>query len=129
MRTARGCNALLAAAGALFAIGGNTAYGNVAPGEVCDPQANTWTDLPSLPAPRNHVSGFVFGANVCVAGGRSPATTRVDCFNYPSSSWGRVPDLPRPTSGAGAAALAHRSPLVPGGGGAHEAGLNDPFAR
>src|SRR3989454_5023545 len=129
MRHARGGHALLAAAGALFAIGGNTASANVAPAEVYDPQANTWTDLPSLPAPRNHVSGFVFGANVCVAGGRSPATTRVDCFNYQSSSWVRFPDLPRPTSGAGAATLADGSAVILGGEDAQETSINDQFAR
>src|SRR5216683_1058654 len=82
MHHARGGHALLAAAGRLYAIGGNTASANVAPAEVYDPGSGAWSDLPSLPTPRNHVSGFVFGANVCVAGGRSPATTRVDCFNF-----------------------------------------------
>lgn len=129
MRHARGGHALLAAAGALFAIGGNTAAANVAPAEVYDPQANTWTDLPSLPAPRNHVSGFVVGANVCVAGGRSPATTRVDCFNYQTSSWVRFPDLPRPTSGAGAATLADGNAVILGGQDAQETSINDQFAR
>src|SRR2546426_8956841 len=128
MRHARGGHALLAAAGALFAIGGNTASANVAPAEVYDPQANTWTDLPSLPAPRNHVSGFVFGANVCVAGGRAPAPTRGDRFHHQSSTLGRVPHLPRPTSGAGGAALARRSAAILGGEGAQETSPNDPFA-
>ncbi len=82
MHHARGGHALLAAAGRLYAIGGNTASANVLPAEVYDPGSNAWSDLPPLPTPRNHVSGFVFGANVCVAGGRSPATTRVDCFNF-----------------------------------------------
>jgi hypothetical protein len=129
MRHSRGGHALLAAAGALFAIGGNTAAANVAPAEVYDPQANTWTDLPSLPAPRNHVSGFVFGANVCIAGGRSPTTARVDCFNFESSGWVRFPDLPRPTSGAGAATLVDGSVVILGGQDAQETSINDQFAR
>src|SRR4029077_14545135 len=61
MHHARGGHALIAAAGKLYAIGGNSEFANVAHAEVYDPASNAWTDLPSLPAPRNHVSGFVFG--------------------------------------------------------------------
>ncbi len=129
MHHPRGGHALLAAAGALYAIGGNTAGANVGPAEIFNPEANGWTDLPSLPAPRNHVSGFVFGANVCVAGGRPPATTRVDCFNFESSTWVRFPDLPRPTSGAGAATLDDGSAVILGGENAQETTINDQFAR
>ena len=130
MRHARGGHALLAAGGRLYAIGGNTVFGtNVAPAEVYDPASGSWTDLPSLPAPRNHVSGFVFGADVCVAGGRSPATARVDCFNIESSSWVRLPDLPRPTSGAGATTLDDGSAVIVGGQDAQETRINDQFAR
>src|SRR5260370_20745053 len=87
MHHARGGHALVAAAGKLYAIGGNTAFANVAPAEVYDPSSNAWTDLPSLPAPRNHVSGFVFGANVCVAGGRSPAPAPGGRFNFVQPAW------------------------------------------
>jgi hypothetical protein len=93
------------------------------------PHSGAWSDLPSLPTPRNHVSGFVFGANVCAAGGRSPATTRVDCFNFESSAWVRLPDLPRPTSGAGAVALDDGSAVILGGQDAGETTINDQFAR
>ncbi len=129
MHHARGGHALLAAAGRLYVIGGNNAYANVAPAEVYDPATNTWSDLPSLPTPRNHVSGFVFGANVCVAGGRSPATTRVDCFNLESSSWIRFPNIPRATSGAGATTLDDGSVVILGGQDAQETRINNQFAR
>src|ERR1700736_5568311 len=129
MHHERGGHALIAAAGKLYAIGGNNAFSNVGPAEVYDPNTGAWTDLPSLPAPRNHVSGFVFGANVCVAGGRSPATTRVDCFNVESSSWVRFPDLPRATSGAGAATLDNGSAVILGGQNAQETTINDQFAQ
>lgn len=129
MHHARGGHALLAAAGRLYVIGGNNAYANVAPAEVYDPETNAWSDLPSLPTPRNHVSGFVFGADVCVAGGRSPARTRVDCFNFESSSWMRLPDLPRATSGAGATTLEDGSAVILGGQDAQETRINDQFAR
>lgn len=130
MRHARGGHALLAAGGRLYAIGGNTTFGtNVAPAEAYDPASGSWTDLSSLPAPRNHVSGFVFGADVCVAGGRSPATPRVDCFNIENSSWVRLPDLPTPTSGAGATTLDDGSAVILGGQDAQETRINDQFAR
>lgn len=129
MRHARGGHALIAAAGRLYAIGGNTAAANVAPAEVYDPQSGRWSDLPALPAPRNHVAGFVYGPNVCAAGGRSPNTARVDCFNFESMAWVRLPDLPRPTSGAGAATLDDGTVIVMGGQDAQESTLVDQLAR
>lgn len=129
MRHARGGHALIAAAGRLYAIGGNTAAANVAPAEVYDPQSGQWSDLPALPAPRNHVAGFVYGANVCAAGGRSPNVARVDCFNFENMTWVRLPDLPRPTSGSGAATLEDGSVIVMGGQDAQESTIVDQLAR
>jgi N-acetylneuraminic acid mutarotase len=129
MRHARGGHALIAAAGRLYAIGGNTVAANVAPAEVYDTQSGQWSDLPPLPAPRNHVAGFVYGPDLCAAGGRSPNTTRVDCFNFESMTWVRLPDLPRPTSGAGAATLDDGSVIVMGGEDAQESAIVDQLAR
>jgi Kelch motif protein len=129
MSHARGGHTLLAAAGRLYAIGGNTTAGNVAPAEVYDPQSNQWTDLAAMPAPRNHVAGFVYGSKVCAAGGRYPTTARVDCFDYKSQAWVRFPDLPRPTSGAGAATLGNSDVIVMGGQDAQEVRIVDQFAR
>jgi hypothetical protein len=129
MHHPRGGHALLSAAGRLYVMGGNTASANVGPAETYDPASAVWSDLPALPAPRNHVSGFVFGANVCVAGGRSPASRRVDCFNFESSGWMRLPDLPRATSGAGAATLDDGSAVILGGENAQETTISDQFAR
>ena len=128
MRHARGGHALIATANRLYVIGGNTAAGNVAPAEVYDPQAGAWSDLPALPAPRNHVAGFVFGLSVCVAGGRSPATARVDCFDTGSSTWRQAPDLPQPTSGAGATALEDGRAVILGGQDAQETSIVTQFA-
>jgi N-acetylneuraminic acid mutarotase len=105
MTFARGGHALIASVGLLVAIGGNTVRGNVAPVESYDPTTNAWTVLPNLPGPRNHVSGFVKGQFACVAGGRSPTTARVDCIAAAYPTWDKMPDLPRVTSGAGAATL------------------------
>lgn len=129
MRHARGGHTLLAAGNQLFVIGGNNSSENVATAEVYDPQTGAWTDLPVFPSPRNHVSGFVFGANACAAGGRSPATTRVDCFNFESSSWVRLPNLPLATSGAGAATLDNGTVVILGGQDAGETRINSQFAR
>ena len=129
MRHPRGGHTLLAAQGRLYVIGGNTAVANVAPAEVFDPKTGAWTDLPSLPSPRNHVAGFVFGNSVCAAGGRSPATARVDCFDLPTSSWVTFPNLPQPTSGAGATALEDGRAVILGGQDAQETRINDQFAE
>jgi hypothetical protein len=129
MRHPRGGHTLLAAGNLLYVIGGNNATANVAPAEVYDPKSGSWSDLPALPVPRNHVAGFVFGFSACAAGGRSPATTRVDCFDTQSSSWVRFPDLPQPTSGAGATALEDGRAVILGGQDASETKITDQFAE
>jgi hypothetical protein len=129
MRHARGGHALIAASNRLFVIGGNTAAANVGPAEAYDPQTGAWADLPALPAPRNHVAGFTFNSGVCVAGGRSPATARVDCYNPFSSTWVRLPDLPQPTSGAGAATLEDGRAVILGGEDARETRIADQLAH
>jgi N-acetylneuraminic acid mutarotase len=130
MRHARGGHALIAGAGRLYVIGGNTADAiNVPPAELYDPAKGAWSDLPSLPQPRNHVAGFVFGADVCAAGGRSPATSHVDCYNVDSSAWVRLPNMPWPTSGAGATTVGDGTAVVLGGQDASETMLNTQFAR
>lgn len=129
MRHPRGGHALIAASNRLYVIGGNSATGNMAPAEAYDPQTRSWSDLLALPSPRNHVAGFVFNSGVCVAGGRSPATARVDCFNPFSSTWVRLPDLPQPTSGAGATTLEDGRAVILGGEDARESSVIDQFAH
>jgi N-acetylneuraminic acid mutarotase len=129
MAHARGGHTLVSAGGRLYAIGGNTAAGNVAQTEVYDPQSGHWSELPAMPAARNHVAGFSFAADVCAAGGRAPNTARVDCFNLESLTWERLPDLPRPTSGAGAATLDDGRVIVMGGQDAQESRIVDQLAR
>src|SRR5256886_12014791 len=94
MNFARGGHALVAAAGKLYAIGGNNSRGNVGPAEAYDPANNAWTVLPSLPVARNHVSGFRAGGAACVAGGRPPTPARVDVLDPSAGAWSRLPDLP-----------------------------------
>src|SRR4029077_19962692 len=128
MHHPRGGPTLLAPENKLSVIGGNTAAGNVAPAEVYDPQTGRWSDLPGLPAARNHVAGFVFGFDVCAGGGRYPTTARVDCYNVNTSSWVRLPNLPVATSGAGATALDDGSVVILGGQDAQETRIVQQFA-
>ncbi len=129
MRRPRGGHTLVAAASRLYVIGGNSSAGNVVTPEVYDPRSGSWSDLPAFPTPRNHVAGFVFGTSVCAAGGRSPTTARVDCFDVSSSTWVRLPDLPQPTSGAGATALEDGRAVILGGQNAQETNIVDQFAQ
>ncbi|HVD00240.1 MAG TPA: hypothetical protein VNG93_03710 [Candidatus Dormibacteraeota bacterium] len=105
MHHARGALALVALDGRLYALGGIGAGGEVAAVESYDAASNSWSDVSSLPQPRDHGAGFVLAGQACLAGGRSPNTARVDCYDPASGSWNRAPDLPAPTSGAGAAQL------------------------
>lgn len=123
MHNARGGHALLADGGKLYAIGGNNFAINLAQVEVYDPDANTWTVVASLPVPRNHVLGFVIGAKVCAAGGRSPTTSRIDCLDTVSGAWSRLPDLPQPTSGGGAVTFLGGGVVVAGGEDASESAI------
>ncbi|HEY8811143.1 MAG TPA: hypothetical protein VIO86_01490 [Candidatus Dormibacteraeota bacterium] len=121
MHHPRGALALVALGSLLYAIGG-AAGGEVAPVEAYDTVRNVWTDVASLPLPRDHGAGFAWQGLACLAGGRSPNTARVDCYDPLSGGWARMPDLPLPTSGAGAAAVGGQV-VVAGGENAAESTL------
>ena len=127
MHYARGGHSLVASGGKLYAVGGNTARGNVSQVEAYDPGANSWSVVGSLPQPRNHLMGFTDRGSVCVAGGRSPTTSRVDCFN--GATWSSLPGLPQATSGGGAAAFVTGSVVVAGGQDATETRIVNQLAR
>ena len=115
VRHPRAAFALIAVGGRLFAVGGrDTSMNSVAIPEVYDPALGTWSDLPSLPAPRHHVAGFAYQEMACVAGGKFPYTARVDCLDPASRIWHRLPDLPAATSGAGAVMLGGHLVVVGG---------------
>jgi hypothetical protein len=129
MHYARGGHALIAAQGRLYAIGGNTVSGNVAPSEVYDPAADAWTVLPALPQPRNHVMGFALALGPCVAGGRAPTTSRVYCLDASKNAWTSQPDLPQATSGGGAGTFAGGEVVVLGGQDASETRIVSQLTR
>ena len=126
MHYARGGHALIALQGRLYAVGGNNSRINIPQVEAYDPAANSWAVVTSLPDPRNHLMGFVLGGRMCVAGGRSPTTPRVDCFN---GSWSSLPALPTATSGGGAAAFGNGDVIVTGGQDASETRIVNQLAR
>jgi hypothetical protein len=107
--------ALVAVGEKLYAIGGKVRNKvPVGPAEEYDPRANKWTDLPPLPGPRDHVSGFAWQGKACVAGGRRPNTAKVHCWDPAARKWTAMPDLPAATSGAGGGTLGERV-VVAGG--------------
>jgi len=73
MRRARGALSLLALQGNLYAFGGRSGAVEVAVPERYDPVRGAWSDLPAMPAPRNHGAGYVSGAMIAAQGrlGRS----------------------------------------------------------
>src|SRR2546421_49991 len=117
------------AGGRLYAIGGFNARAEVAAVEAYDPGANAWTVVSSLPVPRNHLSGFVQGTMACVAGGRSPTTARVDCYDTITGAWSRLADLPQAASGGGAISFIGGGGLVMGGPDAGETPNVKPLAH
>ena len=123
---ARGGHSLVAAAGRLYAIGGNTGAGNVGPTESYDPASKGWSVLNPLPQPRNHVLGFTIDDTACVAGGRAPTTARVDCLLLTTGTWSRpFGDVPVATSGGGAMAFPNGDVVVLGGQDASETRIVD----
>jgi N-acetylneuraminic acid mutarotase len=125
LHRARGALSLLALEGQLYAIGGRDGGVQIAIPERYDPATNAWTDLPAMPDPRNHTAGYVDSGQLCVAGGRTPATSAaIDCFDPQSSHWQRVAQLPTATSGA-AAESSNGTLLVAGGEPSSEANLVD----
>jgi serine/threonine-protein kinase PknK len=113
---------LVAVGNRFYAIGGFGGGVEVAAVEAYDPVADRWSDVATLPLPRDHVAGFAWQGQACVAGGRSPTTARVDCYDPVSSAWTRLADLPIPTSGAGSTTLSGQV-IVAGGENAAESTL------
>jgi N-acetylneuraminic acid mutarotase len=129
MRRARGALSLVAVGTRLYAICGRDGSAQIAVPETYEPQTNTWTDLAAMPQPRNHVAGFVDRASVCVAGGRTPATSgAIDCLDTGRGVWRSPAVLPVATSGA-AASVINGVTFVAGGEPSTETRLVDVVQR
>jgi Kelch motif len=122
MHHPRGALALVAMGQTLYAIGGAARGTEVAQVEAYDTVQNVWTDVGTLPLPRDHGAAWAWQGLACLAGGRSPVTARVDCFDPIKKVWSRLPDLPFATSGAGAIAIEGQV-IVAGGENAAETAL------
>ncbi len=129
MRRRRGALALVAAGNHLYAIGGRDGDTQLGIAETYEPRTNSWSDIASMPNPRNHVAGYLSGGLACVAGGREPATSAaIDCFDPASARWRRQGELPVATSGAAAATIDGVT-LVAGGEPSAETRLVDVVQR
>jgi hypothetical protein len=125
----RGALALVAVEGKIYALAGNVGSHQVAESEVFDPGRGTWEDHAPLLKPRNHVAGFALAQLACIAGGRPPTTADIDCLDTPNRTWSRIPGLPSPTSGAGAATLPGNNVVVAGGEDGQESRIVNQLAR
>ena len=77
--------------------------------DVYDPKANTWTQMPHMPTPRDHFHGVVLDGQFWAIGGRNKdinlTTTVNESFDFESEAWVTThAPLPTPRGGFGAAA-------------------------
>jgi Kelch motif len=115
MHDARGALALVALRGRLYAIGGRDRSAQIGLTEDYVPGTSAWQSLPDMPAPRNHLAGYVDGSRLCVAGGRTPdSSAAIDCLDPLTATWATRATLRIATSGAAAANLSG-STIVAGG--------------
>ena len=91
--SARGETAAAVADGRLYVIGGMTGLGGEASDEVSvyDPARDTWTEGPSLPAPRHHAASTSLDGVVYVSGGVAPA----DVWEAQTTFWALDPATQR----------------------------------
>jgi N-acetylneuraminic acid mutarotase len=71
--------------------------------EVCDPVADTWTNLAPMSVPRNHTGGGVINGKFYVVGGRgsTDAATALEVYDPQSNAWTTLAPMPTPRSGIG----------------------------
>lgn len=90
--------------GRIFVFGGvSDSTTGPAAVEVFDPQLSRWSQVATMPEPRNHLTAghARYGDEVWIVGGRadgaeSGGVTRVDVFDLVSHTFRRGPDLPEP---------------------------------
>jgi N-acetylneuraminic acid mutarotase len=102
--------AVVAQAGAIFAIGGRAH--NLDASELgaeatrYDPGADRWDELPPLPAPRSGLSGAAVCNGVVVIGGETSTDVfdEVDFLDLDRMEWSALPPLPAARHGIAVAA-------------------------
>ena len=120
--TPRGALAVAVVDGRIHAIGGNASQSglpahehgtaredlSVATHEVYDPATNTWTRLPPMPTPRNHLGAATLAGRIHAVGGRVESElelTTHEIFDPATGAWSTGPALP--TGRSGIAVVAH----------------------
>ncbi|RMH40938.1 MAG: kelch repeat-containing protein [Deltaproteobacteria bacterium] len=118
--TERGAAATAAVDGRIYVAGGLRGGQAVADVSAYDPDADTWdTDLPPLPAPRDHLVGAAVDGVLYAIGGRNGAidavSDRVDAY-APGGGWTPRAPLPTARGGCAAATVGGRIAVVGGEG-------------
>ncbi|KAI4858551.1 galactose oxidase [Hypoxylon rubiginosum] len=95
-----------------------------------DTKAGTWTTLPKLPAPRDHVGGAVIGRKFFVVGGRDHGqpnvrnTTWTLDLDAPSRGWAAHAEMPTARGGLSMGVIGERYIATFGGEGNPDPGSN-----
>ncbi len=105
------------AGGTVWVVGGRNREGLATTMLALDLQTLRWRTLPG-PTPREHLAATALGGTVYAIGGRRAGydtnVATVQAYEPRRSRWRRMPDLPDPRGGTGAAAIAGRVVSVGG---------------
>jgi len=105
------------ARGTVWVVGGRTRAGLATTMLALDLQTLRWR-VARGPRPREHLAATALGGKVYVLGGRVAGLdtnlATVEAFDPRTNRWSRLPDLPTPRGGTGAAAVAGRIVSVGG---------------
>ncbi|CAE8655015.1 unnamed protein product [Polarella glacialis] len=95
MRLARRNAAAVAAGGFVYVIGGHSGERPTAAVERYDPEADLWTEMPPLLAPRFGAAAAAFGGEIYVAGGHDGRRELASCerLQRDRASWEQAPSL------------------------------------
>jgi non-specific serine/threonine protein kinase len=114
----RAAGTAVAQSGKVYVAGGLNAGGLAHQMLVYDPAADTWTNAPGPPTPREHLGGAGFGGKVYTVGGRAGGQgnfTAFESFDPTTSQWTVLPDLPTRRGGLAAAATCSGQVVAVGG--------------
>jgi hypothetical protein len=99
------------AGGTVWIVGGRTREGLATTMLALDLRTLGWRTLPG-PAPREHLAATALGGAIYAIGGRRAGydtnVATVQAYEQRTNRWRRMPDLPDPRGGTGAAAIAER---------------------
>jgi len=87
----------------LYVFGGDRGT-TVAEAAVYDPALNSWSELPPMPTPRNHLAAAVLRGRIYVVGGRPGNIAVNEAFDPLRNTWTAKAPMPTARSGIAAAA-------------------------